>query len=292
MAFPDSNPDAGRFSKLVNLLHQNFIWLLLACYLFAAFFPKPGLAIRRISLGDEVTAPMLLLAIMLFCASAVLRWSQVRDLMQRPGILLLGLIAIWIVPGVFVSALGWILPGLLGESATTGMLVGLAIVAAMPVANSSVAWSQNCQGNVALGLGLIVLTIVLCPVATPQMLNLMGLSLSFQETEQCRKLVTEFSGTFFIVWVILPALAGIVFNRVAGAERIERSGGLLRLVSAATLLLLNYANASLALPRVFDNEGTKTILLSGVLAIGLSLMGVASAWILSRVLRLGRASWA
>ena len=64
---------------------------------------------------------------------------------------------------------------LFGKYVTTGMLVGLALVAAMPVANSSVAWCQNAQGNVALSLGLIVLTIVLCPIATPQMLKLMGL---------------------------------------------------------------------------------------------------------------------
>ena len=57
-----------------------------------------------------------------------------------------------------------------------GMMVGLALVAAMPVANSSVAWCQNARGNMALGLGLIVVTIVLSPVATPQMLKLMGYS--------------------------------------------------------------------------------------------------------------------
>ena len=290
MTTTGSNSNAERLVKLVGLLHQNFIWLLLACYGLAAMFPKPGLAIRRLSLGDEITAPMLLLALLLFCASAVVRWSQVRDLIRQPGILLLGLLAIWIVPGVFVSALGWILPELLGTEATTGMLVGLAIVAAMPVANSSVAWSQNAHGNVVLALGLIVLTIVLCPVATPQMLNFMGLSLSNQETEQCKRLVTEFSGTFFIIWVIFPSLVGLIFNRLAGPERIERLRGFLRLLSAITLLTLNYANASLALPRVFNDEGTATILLSSMLAIALSLMGILSAWIMSHAFQLDKGS--
>jgi BASS family bile acid:Na+ symporter len=170
------------------------------------------------------------------------------------------------------------------------MMVGLALVAAMPVANSSVAWSQNAQGNIALSLGLIVLTIVLSPLATPQMLNLMGLSLSDQETAQCQQLVTKFSGAFFIVWVILPSLAGGVANRLAGPKRIERARGSLHLISALTLLTLNYTNASLATPKVFDNEGAKTVLISALLAILLSVLGMLSGWFLSRWLRLSNES--
>ncbi|MGI9325449.1 MAG: bile acid:sodium symporter family protein [Pseudomonadales bacterium] len=270
------------------------LWLLVISYVLAGLVPGPGKVIRGLSLtrttGDEVTAPMLLLALLLFCGAAVVRWSQLRELMQRPGILLLGLVAIWIVPSLFVSLLGWVLPSLLGEYLTSGMLVGLALVAAMPVANSSVAWCQNAQGNVALSLGFIVLTIVLSPVATPQMLNLMGLSLSEQETQQCELLVTRFSGTFFIVWVILPSLAGMIFNWLVGLEWIDRLRGILRMVSAATLLTLNYANASLAMPDAFDEQAPKTILLSSLLAVILSALGIASGWLLSRLLSVEAAS--
>jgi len=299
MASPDSSNSVevnhgGRFVTFSAWVHRNLIWLLVASYVLAAIFPHPGQVIRGLSLtratGDEVTAPMMLLALMLFCAAAVVRWSQIRELMQRPGILLLGLVAIWLVPCLFVSALGWILPTLLGDYVTTGMLVGLALVAAMPVANSSVAWCQNAHGNVALSLGLIVLTIVLSPLAAPQMLNLMGLSLSPQETKQCEQLVTRFSGTFFIIWVILPSLAGMLFNGLMGLELIDRLRGLLRMISAATLLTLNYANASLAMPDAFQEEATKTIVVSSVLAIMLSTLGIASGWLLSRVLATDKAS--
>jgi len=284
----------GRFEIYSNWVHRNLLWLLVASYGLAAIFPGPGRMIRGLSLtratGDEVTAPLLLLALLLFCAAAVVRWGQLRELLQRPRILLLGLVAIWLIPSLFVSALGWILPALLGEYVTTGMLVGLALVAAMPVANSSVAWCQNARGNVALSLGLIVLTIVLSPLAAPQMLNLMGLSLSPQETKQCEQLVTRFSGTFFIVWVILPSLAGMLINGLAGPQLIDRARGMLRMVSAATLLMLNYANASLAMPKVFDEEAPKTILVSSVLAIMLSALGIANGWFLSRLLAVDNAS--
>ena len=288
MAQTESSNDVGRFASLTDWVHRNLLWLLVASYVLAALFPKPGIAIRGLSFsrssGDEITAPLMLLALLLFCAAAVVRWSQLRELMQRPGVLLLGLIAIWILPSLLVSALGWVLPAMFGDTVTSGMLVGLALVAAMPVANSSVAWCQNAQGNVALSLGLIVLTIVLCPIATPQMLNLMGLSLSSAETAQCEQLVTQFSGTFFIVWVILPSLAGLIANWLLGLELIDRLRGALRMISAATLLTLNYANASLAMPQALEEGVSKTFLVSSVLAIALSSVGVASGWILSRLL--------
>jgi len=294
MASTLSSNGTKQLTAFASWMHRNFLWLLVGSYLLAAVLPGPGLAIRNLSLtppsGDKVTAPLLLLALLLFCAAAVVEWSQVRNLMQRPGILFLGLIAIWVVPGTLVGLLGWALPYLLGEYVTTGMMVGLALVAAMPVANSSVAWTQNAQGNVAVSLGLIVLTIVLSPLATPQLLNLMGLALSHQETDQCQKLVTKFSGSFFMIWVILPSLAGGIANRLAGPRRIEKSKGYIRMVSAMTLLTLNYTNASLAMPKVFHDEGTKIVLVSAVLAILLSLIGMLSAWLLSRWMRLGNES--
>ena len=294
MASTDNSNGAQRSTALASWIHNHFLWLLVGCYLLAGVLPGPGLAIRRLTLqpptGGQVTAPLMLLALLLFCAAAVVQWSQVRELMRQPGILLLGLLAVWIVPGMFVGTLGWLLPRMLGQGPTAGMLVGLALVAAMPVANSSVAWCQNARGNVALGLGLMVLTIVLSPLITPQMLQLMGLALSAQETAQCELLVTRFSGTFFIVWVILPSAAGMSFNRIFGADQIERWRGTIRMISAVTLLTLNYANASLAMPKVFNSESASTILLSAILAVSLSLLGVACAWCLKYTSALDRSS--
>ena len=83
-----------------------------------------------------------------------------------------------------------------------------------------------------MGLGLIVVTILLSPLVTPQMLKLMGLALSPQDTTHSEELVKRFSGTFFIVWVILPSLAGMAFNRLAGKEFIEQKRNWIRFVSA------------------------------------------------------------
>ena len=279
-------------------MHHNFLWLLVLTYVLAFLLPGPARAIRSLSFGhsagSDVTAPMLLLALLLFCAASVVQWSQVRRLMQKPGILLASLVFVWVVPGLYVVLLSRLLPAILGETASAGLMVGLALVAAMPIANSSVAWTQNARGNVALGLGLIVLTIVLSPLATPQMLNLMGLALSPEETKQCEALVVRFSGLFFIIWVISPSVLGILFNRVVGAEAIEKGRGLIRLVSALALLTLNYTNASLAVSdrsAVFTGESMRAILFAALLAVSISSLGMLSAWLVHRWLKLERPAW-
>jgi BASS family bile acid:Na+ symporter len=284
----------NRAAALVAWMHRHFLWLLVASYLVAAVVPGPGLYLRSFTWGNpyagEITAPMLLLALLLFCAAAVVQWEQVWHLLARPGVLLVALCASWLVPCLFVTLLGGTLANLLPGDMASGMIVGLALVAAMPVANSSVAWTQNSRGNVALGLGLIVLSIVISPVATPQMLNLMGFALSEDATAQTQQLVSRFSGLFFIVWVILPSLAGMVFNRWVGAAEIARNRGAIRLVSAIALLTLNYTNASLAMPQVFERAAPKSILICAGLAIALQLVGVGTAWIVSRWMSLDEPS--
>ena len=76
---------------------------------------------------------------------------------------------------------GWVVPWTVGEKATAGLLVGLALIASMPVANSSVGWVQNADGNLALGLALVVFSISLSPWVTPHLLGFLSNSLSSSE---------------------------------------------------------------------------------------------------------------
>jgi BASS family bile acid:Na+ symporter len=47
------------------------------------------------------------------------------------------------------------------------ILVGLALVASMPIAGSSTAWSQNASGDVTLSFGLVLGSTLLSPLTTP-----------------------------------------------------------------------------------------------------------------------------
>jgi BASS family bile acid:Na+ symporter len=233
---------------------------------------------------------MLLLAVLLFCAAAVIEWSQVRDLVDRPSILLAGLLLCWFGPTLLVALVGPVLPRLAGAAASEGLLVGLALVAAMPVANSSAGWTQNAHGNVTLSLGLIVLSILLSPLATPNLLKLMGLVLSAEDTHRIGRVVNEFSGWRFILWVILPSLAGALAAWLAGPRRITRAKHWFRLVALVDILVLNYANASLAVKTIWASEQLAVVVLAAILAAAVSLVGVALAVIQARVCALPRST--
>ena len=292
---PSDGSSGGAAAAGAAGVHRHFLWLLLACYLLAAVMPKPGVALRQLSIprsgGHDITAPLVMLAVLLFCGALSVRFTQVRELLQRPTVLFVAVATAWLGGATFASLMGLAVPLLVGETLAAGTMLGLALVAAMPVANSSVGWSQHSDGNVALSLGLVVLTILLSPVVTPQLLRYMGLLLSEQETAQCEILVTRFSGTFFIVWVILPALSGMAIAWLAGPRQIARAKPWIRIVSGLNLLLLNYVNASLAMPGIVSSASIWTVVVPVVLAAALCLVGILLAWVVTRLMSLPSSSW-
>lgn len=285
----------GRLARWGALLHRYFLPVLLAVYVLAGIAPGPGTTIRESAVsfpgGSEERLSMLLLAVLLFCAAAVIEWSEVRDMIEHPSILLAGLLTCWFGPTLLVAIVGPLLPRLAGGAASEGLLVGLALVAAMPVANSSAGWTQNARGNVTLSLGLIVLSILLSPLATPNLLKLMGLVLSTEDTHRIEQVVNEFSGWRFILWVILPSLAGAAAAWCVGPRRIARAKPWFRLITLVDILVLNYANASLAIENIWKSEQLGVVLLAAVLAAAVSLVGVALAVVQSRACGLPRSTW-
>ena len=281
-----SDVASGRASLWAAWLHRHFLWFLIGSYALAAVWPRMGLAIRNVTIvdpsGREVHAPMLLLALLLFCAAAVIRWSEFRDLWVKPSVMFLGLAAAWAGPAVFVAVLAPLIMRTGDPESAGGVLVGLALVAAMPVANSSAGWSQNAGGNVALSLAMITLSILLSPIMAPQMLQLMGFVLSDQVTQQIESVVARFSGAEFILWVILPSLAGAAVGSWAGPERIAKVRMWIRLITLIDLLLLNYANAALAMPKVVATETLLSVTVPMITAAAVSLLGVLLAIALAR----------
>ena len=283
-------PAGGTLSHCAALLHRFFLPLLLATYAASGVFPGPGVTIREYAValpgGHQERVSMLLLAVLLFCAAAVIEWSQVRELVDHPSILLAGLLTGWFGLLLLVVACGALLAQALGDPATEGLLVGLALVAAMPVANSAAGWTQNARGNVTLSLGLIVLSILLSPLATPNLLKLMGLVLSAEDTDRIEQVVEQFSGWRFILWVILPSLAGAAAAWRAGPQRIARAKPAFRIITMAAILTLNYANASLAIERLWASEPLSVIALAATLAVAVSSIGWGLALLQARAMNL------
>jgi BASS family bile acid:Na+ symporter len=297
MASTDSSPGVvhGGVSAWAHWLHRYFLGALLATYALSGLLPGPGAAIRNFEValpgGQQERASMLLLAVLLFCAAAVIQWSQIRDLLERPWVVVVGLLTAWLGPALVVLASSPLLPWLDMNETTAGVMVGFALVAAMPVANSSAGWTQNAGGNVALSLALVVLSILLSPIATPNLLKLMGWALSPGDVERIETIVTQFSGSKFILWVILPSIAGAAAAWLAGQRRIARAKPWFRLITLLTILVLNYANASLAIAQIWSGERPIVIVVAAAMATAVSLVGILSATVQVRLCGLARPTW-
>jgi BASS family bile acid:Na+ symporter len=98
--------------------------------------------------------------------------------------------------------------------------------------------------------------------------------------------VEQFSGLKFILWVILPSLAGAAAAWASGPRRIARARPWFRLVTLADILVLNYANASLAVEKAWASGEWSIVALSALLAAAVSLVGIALAVGLARGFRL------
>lgn len=268
-------------------VQKYLLWLLLGTYALAGLLPGPGTVLRDAELagpfwGDIwISPPFVLLALLLFCAAISTRIDRLRLVLQQPLLLLLGLVGVWLGPMLLVAVIGLVFHSFVAGE----VLVGLVLVAAMPVANSSVGWTHNSRGNLALSLALIVFSISLSPLVTPHLLQLLGLSLSPADQADCDRLVREFSGKFFIVWVILPTVVGFLCRQLIGGERVDRAGDYFRLLSALSILVLNYANSATAVPELFKSKQLMALFTMIVLAVALSLLGLLLADLITWLLR-------
>jgi predicted Na+-dependent transporter len=115
--------------------------------------------------------------------------------------------------------------------------------------------------------------------------------LSEADMDRIQQVVTQFSGWRFILWVILPSLAGAATAWLAGHRRITRAKPLFRVITLLTIVVLNYANASLAIDKVWSGQSMGVIIIAAVIAAAVSIVGILLASIQARLFGLSRASW-
>lgn len=275
--------------RAAAFVRHHFLWLLVASYVVAAAFPWPGIALRSWEVESPAfpkasLASLLLLAVMLFIAALLTELKELRIVSRHPFVLLLALAAVWVGPALLVFVAGWLMPATIGGESTAGLLVGFALVASMPVANSSVGWTQSAEGNLGLGLALVVVSILFSPWIAPNLLRFFGSTLA-ESAQDCEALVNQFSGLFFIVWVIIPTAAGFLCRLLIGPGLVENARPWLTITSAAALLALNYLNSVLALPKA-GHSPPSLLLATVVLAIALGVIGIFLGALIAWLLRL------
>jgi BASS family bile acid:Na+ symporter len=279
---------ASTFGRVREFAHRYFLWLLVAAYLLAAIWPTPGNALRHAALGISgvvISLPMMLLAVLLFNAGLGAGVSELAAVVRRPRDLLAGVGANLLVPIAFLTLLAYGLRWWHDSSELQGLLVGLAVVAAMPVAGSSAAWSQNAGGNPALSLGLVILSTLLSPVTTPFTLATVGPLTDGDYAAALRQMSGRSTGAFLLACVVLPSVAGMVSRRLLGGARIHPIKPTVKFLNAVVLLVLCYANAASVLPQITAEPDWDFLALILLAAVTLCATTFVSGWGVARLLR-------
>src|SRR5262249_41620387 len=161
------------------VIRRYFLVLLVASYVAAAVVPETGLRIRGLGAREfsfasqriSVSLPGVMLAVLLFNAGLGVAIDQTRGIWCRPSVIAARLAANLAVPLIVTIAIAIGLRYWPDPDETQNLIVGLALIAAMPIAGSSTAWSQNNDGDLALSIVLVLASTFLSPLTTPLVLR-------------------------------------------------------------------------------------------------------------------------
>ncbi len=276
---------------LSHFLHKNLLGLLIGSYALAAVAPRAGVWIKDVKLGElpqlqlSVSLPMALLALLLFNAGAGMDVSRLRNLKHSATLLGVGVAANLFVPVAFIFVVAQSMRLWHNPDEVQNILVGLALVASMPIAGSSTAWSQNANGDLSLSVGLVLLSTALSPITTPLGLHSVGFMTSGDYSSDLHELAQSGSGSFLLVAVVAPSLLGIGWGRLMGNQRVAASKAYLKLINCVVLLLLNYSNASISLPQAIQKPDPDFLVVTLFVSASLCLVAFASGWFVARSLQ-------
>lgn len=281
---------AGSPSELSHLIHRHFLWFLIGAYIVAAVVPGPGLWIRDAAVGDitigeanfHVSLLLVLLATLMFNAGLGVKTAHLRTLYRKGPLLASGLAANVLVPLVYVAVITTV--GLRfwhNPEEAQHILVGLTLVAAMPIAGASTAWTQNSNGNLALSLGLVLCSTILSPLITPMVFYVFGEMASREYEQVLHDLAHYGSAAFLGLWVVLPSLLGLGLRFVMSESRLAAGMPYIKLGNSLILLALNYSNASVSLPKAVAEHDLDFLALTLSLTTGLCVAAFSAAYWLS-----------
>lgn len=278
---------------IFRFAHRRLIWCLVACYGLGALWPGVGIWIRQCRMELPVLHGMspsllsLMLGLLLFNAGLGLEHEHLAHLRRRWPVLVVALAAGILLPLAYLLGLSSLL-GFAEGTTRLPLLLGIAVIAAMPTAGSSTAWSQNADGNMAMSLGLVLFSTLLSPLVAFGMLHFLTETVAAQGGRQTIGFASQMAAVFLTLWVIVPALFGIALRRLLSPARTQRLKQHVKLVNLINLLLLNYSNASLALPPIMERPDWSLLVTAILAALGLAIVCFGAAVPISRLFREGR----
>ncbi|MGR8933054.1 MAG: bile acid:sodium symporter family protein [Gammaproteobacteria bacterium] len=294
------NPSALGISAVKTLfrfIHKRFLWMMILCYVVAALFPAFGLWIRDTTCGSlawngqapiKITLPLVMLSLLLFNAGIGINAAELKSLAKQPLLLVAGLAANLLLPLAFTFIAAKAMDFWHNSDEVQNILVGLALIASMPIAASSTAWSQKSSGNLSLSLGLVVATTALSPLTTPFGLHAVSLMTTGDYAEDLNEIAQQHVNTFLFVSVLIPTLCGIAVHFLF-ANRLKRIMPVIKNSNLINLMLLNYANAAAVLPSAFEQPDWDFLLAIGIIAGALCCIAFWAGYYLPCLLKAGNA---
>jgi BASS family bile acid:Na+ symporter len=281
------------FLTLTQFIHHHLLWFLIAAYVMSAIWPAAGLAIRNLSFGAihifnetlHVSLLLLLLATLMFNAGLGVKPSHLKSLGQQTRVLLAGLTANLIIPMAYIFLVTLIMRLWYEPEEAQHILVGLALVAAMPIAGASTAWAQNSNGNLALSLGLVLASTVLSPILTPIALYVFGEMATEEYERVIHSLAAYGSGAFLGLWIVFPSLLGLGVRFLVPEARLTAILPFVKLINSVVLLLLNYSNGSVSLPQAVADRDYDFLAVTLAITTGLCVTAFSSGYGLSRLFK-------
>lgn len=270
----------GRF------LHRRLLLLLIGAYLLAYFFPSPGVYFRSLKLGG-MSGSGGLLAIMLFVAGFGIQSSNFSSLARRTKGIAIGVIVNALFPLFVLSILSGMADFWHNANEIKTILLGLSIVAVMPIAGSSVAWAQNSDGDMIVSVGLVLASAVFSPLVTPFGIHVLRFVLF---PLRSLKLSISLSGTlsFLVTSLLIPGIAGLYVRKKVMESTARLSLPFLKILSILALLILNYSNGAVALPLAFRHPDWDFLFLTLIVAFVLCICDFTAGWFVGRISNLGR----
>lgn len=256
---------------LASTLERLFIPLLLAVYGLAALVPSDGLLDVC---GASIPISPWLLFMLLFTAGLKTRLpSTTGDLSTEAGRVAIGIVCRFLplVPALAAVAC------MRSMAVTTDLreiIAGIALVAAMPSANTSTAWTHRASGDLFLCVVLVLSTTLIAPAVVPWGISMIAPDAGPNGTAPTGPTLQDVGGAV-VLWVVAPMVAGMVFARVSGTSRSASRSAAASVGSLIMILLLNYLNASRALPEVV--RAGAFVPLAWSFALGLCLVGLSYA---------------
>lgn len=284
----------NKIIELENFINKNFLVFLILSYILALITPMFGQQIRDISVGQvfwldgsklDLTLPLLMLAFVLFNAGLGVKSDEIKQIAKSPKLIILGLIINSLIPIIFIFLSAQFLNTSLNFDQSQSTILGLALIASMPIAGSSSAWTQNSNGNLSLSLGLVLFSTLLSPILTPLALKLLASLAQGEYAFKLRQLAETGANSFLILSVVIPSLAGILGAKLIGEQKIVLLKPFLRLSNAINMLLLIYSNAAAVLPNAFFKPDFKFLIISLIISLSLCILAFLSGLTLANILK-------